>query len=340
MGKLKKHQTIIFKNPPTIIGHYAIVGPKEGQGTFKDYFDYIMQNDNFGENTFEKAERKMLEHAIMGAIDKAGLIPRDIDVLLCGDLLNQIISSSYAARSFDLCYLGVFGACSTMALSLAMGASLINAGYFNNVACATSSHFSSAERQFRTPLELGNQRPPTAQWTATAAGSTVLSKNGDGPKITSATFGKVIDFGVKDVNNMGAAMAPAAYHTLRTLFRDTSTSPADYDAVFTGDLGRLGHDILVDLFARDGIDMRGNYYDCGLLLFDLREQDMHCGGSGCGCSAAVLNGYLLRGMREGKWQRIVFAPTGALLSPVSSCQGESVPGICHAVILAAGKEET
>ena len=209
MGKEKKNQTIKFKNPPKIIGNYSIVGPKEGEGTFKDYFDYVVQNDNFGEDTYEKAERKMLEHAIMGAADKAGISTKDIDVLLCGDLLNQIISSSYAARSFDLCYLGVFGACSTMALSLAMGSAFIDASHFQNIACATSSHFSSAERQFRYPLELGNQRPPTAQWTTTAAGCSIISSEGDGPIITSATFGKVIDFDICDVNNMGAAMAPA-----------------------------------------------------------------------------------------------------------------------------------
>ena len=208
MGKEKKNQTIIFKNPPHIIGNYSIVGPKEGEGTFGKYFDYIMKCDYFGETTYEKAERKMLEHAIFGAIDSAMLNSKDIDILLCGDLLNQIISSSYAARSYDLCYLGVFGACSTMALSLAVGASLVNAGYFKHVACATSSHFSSAERQFRYPLELGNQRPPTAQWTCTAAGCAVLAPDGNGPIITSATFGKVIDFGIADVNNMGAAMAP------------------------------------------------------------------------------------------------------------------------------------
>lgn len=335
MGKLKKHQTIIFKNPPKIIGHYAIVGPKEGQGTFKDYFDYIMQNDNFGENTFEKAERKMLEHAIMGAIDKAGLIPRDIDVLLCGDLLNQIISSSYAARSFDLCYLGVFGACSTMALSLAMGASLINAGYFNNVACATSSHFSSAERQFRTPLELGNQRPPTAQWTATAAGSTVLSKDGDGPIITSATFGKVVDFGIKDVNNMGAAMAPSAMDTLIAHFNDTNTTPDDYDLIVTGDLGKLGSEVLIDLMEEEGFKLGVNYCDCGQMIFK-HKQNVMMGGSGCGCSASVLNSFIIPKIKEGVYKKVLFMATGALLSPTSCQQGESIPGVTHAVVIEGG----
>lgn len=206
---LKSPQTVEFKNRPKIIGNYSIVGPKEGAGNFGDYFDYVMKSDLFGEKTYEKAERKMVEHALVGAIDSAMLTPRDISLLLAGDLLNQIISSSYAARAFDMPYLGLFGACSTMAESLAIGASLVDGGYFKNVACSTVSHFSTAERQFRFPLELGNQRPPTSQWTATAAGCSIVSLDGHGPCITKATFGKVTDFGIKDVNNMGAAMAPA-----------------------------------------------------------------------------------------------------------------------------------
>ena len=206
---LKSPQTVEFKNRPKIIGNYAIVGPKEGDGNFGDYFDYVMKSDLFGEKTYEKAERKMVEHALVGAIDSAMLTPREISLLLAGDLLNQIISSSYAARAFDMPYLGLFGACSTMAESLTIGASLVDGGYFKNVACSTVSHFSTAERQFRFPLELGNQRPPTSQWTATAAGCSILSLQGNGPCITKATFGKVTDFGIKDVNNMGAAMAPA-----------------------------------------------------------------------------------------------------------------------------------
>ena len=336
MGKEKKNQTIIFKNPPKIIGNYSIVGPKEGEGTFKDYFDYVIQNDYFGENTFEKAERKMLEHAITGAIDKAMLTPKDIDVLLCGDLLNQIISSSYAARAFDLCYLGVFGACSTMALSLAMGSAFIDAGHFKNIACATSSHFSSAERQFRSPLELGNQRPPTAQWTATAAGCAVISSEGEGPIITSATFGKVIDFGICDVNNMGAAMAPSAMSTMLAHFRDTNTTPADYDLILTGDLGKLGSEILIDLMEEEGIKLGINYCDCGQMMFK-HSQNVFMGGSGCGCSASILNSFIIKKIKEGVYKKVLFMATGALLSPTSCQQGESVPGVSHAIVIEKGE---
>ena len=336
MGKEKKNQTIIFKNPPHIIGNYSIVGPKEGEGTFGKYFDYIMKCDYFGETTYEKAERKMLEHAIFGAIDSAMLNSKDIDILLCGDLLNQIISSSYAARSYDLCYLGVFGACSTMALSLAVGASLVNAGYFKHVACATSSHFSSAERQFRYPLELGNQRPPTAQWTCTAAGCAVLAPDGNGPIITSATFGKVIDFGIADVNNMGAAMAPSAMNTMLAHFNDTNTTPDDYDLIVTGDLGKLGSEILVDLMEEEGIKLGVNYCDCGQMIFT-HDQNVFMGGSGCGCSASILNSFILRKIKEGVYKKVLFIATGALLSPTSCQQGETIPGVSHAVVIEKGE---
>ena len=241
------NQTIKFKNKPKIIGNYSIVGPKEGEGNFGSFFHHIMKSDKFNEKTYEKAERKMVETALNGAIASANLTPKDIDLFLAGDLLNQIISSSYAARSFDIPYLGLFGACSTMAESLAVGACIIDGKFFNNVACATVSHFSTAERQFRFPLELGNQRPPTSQWTATASGCSILSLKGEGPYISMATFGKVTDWGINDVNNMGAAMAPAAMTTLVSHFKDTDTKPDDYDLILTGDLGKLGEEILIDL---------------------------------------------------------------------------------------------
>ena len=227
-----------------------------------------------------------------------------------------------------------------MGESLALAAMSIDGGFASRAAAMTSSHFCTAERQYRMPVPYGSQRTPTAQWTATAAGCCILSNEGRGPAVTHAAIGRIVDRGITDANNMGAAMAPAAYDTLRALFSDTRTSPADYDLIVTGDLGRLGHEVVADLFARDGVDMTKNYKDCGLLLYDLERQDMHMGGSGCGCSAAVLNGYLLRGMREGKWNRIVFAPTGALLSPTSTMQGESIPGVCHAVILENIGEES
>lgn len=332
MLKERKDQTIIFKNKPKIIGNYSIVGPKEGKGPFGKMFDYVMKDDFFGEKTYEKAERKMLEHAIFGATDKAKLNPKDIDMLVCGDLLNQIITSSYAARAYDISYLGIFSACSAMALSIGIGASMVNAGYFQNVACATSSHFSTAERQFRFPLELGNQRPPTSQWTCTASGCTVISSEGRGPYIDSVTFGKVMDFGISDVNNMGAAMAPAAMETMISVFHDTKTTPDDYDLIITGDLGKLGAEILMDLMEQQGYKLRENYCDCGQMMF-YYDQNVLMGGSGCGCSASIFNSYVIERLKTGQLKNVLYIATGALLSTTSCQQGESVPGIAHAIVV-------
>lgn len=330
MGKRMGRQTIIFQNAPKIIGNYSIVGEKEGHGNFKEYFDYIMKNDLFGEKTFENAERKMLEHAIWNALDKAGIKSQDLDLLVCGDLLNQIISSSFTAREFDVTFLGLYGACSTMAESLAVGSSFVDSKYFTNVACATSSHFSSAERQYRFPLELGNQRPPVSQWTVTGAGCAILSDSGSDIEIVNATFGKVTDFGISDVNNMGAAMAPAAMSTLIAHFEDTNTTPDDYDLILTGDLGKLGSEILMDLMENKGFKLKDSYSDCGQMIFN-NNQKTYQGGSGCGCSAVVLNSYVMQKMRDGVYKRVLFAATGALLSTLSSQQGNTIPGICHAV---------
>ena len=332
MKKETKNQTIKFKNKPRIIGNYSIVGPKEGKGPFGDMFDYVMNDDFFGEKTYEKAERKMLEHAIFGATDKAGLNPKDVDMLICGDLLNQIITSSYAARAFDVSYLGIFSACSAMALSIGIGASMVNAGYFETVACATSSHFSTAERQFRFPLELGNQRPPTAQWTCTGSGCTVLSKDGNGPYIDSVTFGKAMDFGICDVNNMGAAMAPAAMETLISVFQDTKTTPEDYDLIVTGDLGKLGVEILLDLMEKQGYKLGTNYGDCGQMMF-YHDQNVLMGGSGCGCSATIFNSYIVERLKTGQFRKVLYVATGALLSTTSCQQGESIPGIAHGIVI-------
>lgn len=323
--------TIKFKKAPKIVGSFSIVGPKEGKGNFKDYFDYIMKNDFFGEKTFEMAERKMVETAITGAIQNAKLNVKDIDILVAGDLLNQIISSSYAARAFNFPYLGVYGACSTMAESMAVGAILVDGGYFKNVACCTASHFSTAERQYRFPLELGNQRPPVSQWTVTGAGSCVISCEGEGPRITMATFGKVIDWGIVDVNNMGAAMAPSCAATLLTHFENTKTSPDDYDLIATGDLGKLGSEILIDLMEDKGIKLGLNYCDCGQMYYK-RNQNTLCGGSGCGCSATVFNSYIMKKLKSGKLKKVLFMPTGALLSTTATQQGESIPGVCHAIV--------
>ena len=329
---MKIEQTIILKKQPKIIGSYTIVGPKEGDGNFGDYFDYVMKDDSFGEKTYEKAERKMLESAITGVIEKAKLLPKDVDIMIAGDLLNQIVSSSYAARAFQFPFLGVYGACSTMAESIAVGSVLVDGGYFDNVVCCTGSHFSTAERQYRFPLELGNQRPPTSQWTVTGAGSCILSLKGDGPRVSMITFGKVIDWGISDVNNMGAAMAPAVRNTLLRHFKNTKTTPDDYDLIVTGDLGKVGSEILIDLMEDEGIILGVNYCDCGQMYYK-REQNTLCGASGAGCCATVFNSYLMAKMRDGQYKKILFLPTGALLSATSTQQGDSIPGVCHAIVI-------
>ena len=329
---MENKQTIFFKNKPTIISSYSIAGPKESYSVFAPYFDLVLKDDLWDCDSYELAERKMLEHVIFNAIERAKLQPKEIDALICGDLLNQIISSSFAARRFDVTYIGLFGACSTMAESLAVGACLVDAGYFDNVACATASHFSSVERQFRMPLELGNQRPPTAQWTVTGGGCSVLSNKGIGPHITMATFGKVVDFNITDANNMGAAMAPSAMTTMLVHFQNTKTTPDDYDLIVTGDLGKLGAEILIDLMEYNGYKLGQNYIDCGHCIYT-NEQNTFMGGSGCGCSAVMLNSYILQKMREKVYNKVLFIATGALLSTTSSFQGESIPGIAHAIVL-------
>lgn len=332
LNNVKYNQTIEFKNKPVINGNYSVVGPKEGQGHFGKFFHYVMKNDLFNEKTYEKAEKKMIEKALSGAIHSAGLKPEDIDLFLAGDLLNQIISSSYAARSFDIPYLGLFGACSTMAESLAIGSCFIDGKYFDTVACATVSHFSTAERQFRFPLELGNQRPPTSQWTATASGSTILSLKGQGPRITKATFGKVTDYGISDVNNMGAAMAPSTMSTMVAHFKDTKTKPEDFDLIITGDLGKIGSEILIDLMEDKGYKLGINYCDCGQMIYKEKQKPL-MGGSGCGCSASILNSFIINKLRKKEYKKVLFMATGALLSTTATQQGETIPGITHAVII-------
>ena len=263
-----------------------------------------------------------------------------LDYVFAGDLLNQCIATSYSLRAQQVPFFGLYGACSTMAESLSLGAMLLDGGFGSHIAAMTSSHFCSAERQYRNPLEYGGQKPPTAQWTTTGSGAVVLSKQGKGPYVTHVTTGKVMDKGITDANNMGAAMAPAAYDTLRAHFQDTGRSPDFYDLIVTGDLGSLGKEIVLDFFQRDGVDLSKNYDDCGVLLFDAQKQDVHAGGSGCGCSAVVLTGYLLRQMALGKLNNLLFCGTGALHSPTSTMQGESIPGICHAVAITTLKEGT
>ncbi|HIT01511.1 MAG TPA: stage V sporulation protein AD [Candidatus Enterenecus merdae] len=336
MGNTKLgSQSFCPDSPPVIVGYGCAAGGKEAEGPLGARFDHISQDDTFGESSWEKAESRMQDLALKAALGRAGLASDGLDLLLAGDLLNQCIGSSFAARTAAVPYLGLYGACSTMGESLALASLLLGAGYGRHAAAVTSSHFCSAERQYRTPLEYGCQRTPTAQWTATASGAVVLGREGHGPRVTCVTIGIVRDKGIQDANNMGAAMAPAAYDTLRAHFADTGRSPDYYDLIVTGDLGYLGHRIVTDFFARDGVRM-DHYDDCGLILFDRERQDVHCGASGCGCSASVLTAHLLPGMEKGLWRRILFCPTGALLSPTSTMQGESIPGICHAVALEGG----
>ena len=326
-------RTIALAHPPSVLSFANIGGRQEGDGPLAAYFDELSDDSFFGEKTWEKGESAMQKKVLQRALDRARLKPADLDYILAGDLLNQCIGSSFGLRDLGIPFYGLYGACSTMGESLSLAALLIDGGFARRAAALTSSHFCTAERQYRMPVPYGSQRTPTAQWTATASGCTILADDGPGPYVTHVTCGKIVDRGVADANNMGAAMAPAAYDTLSAFFRDTKTTPDDYDLVITGDLGEVGHAIVRDFFAKDGIQLGNNFQDCGLLLYDRQNQDMHAGASGCGCSASVLNGYLLGGMRERKWTRIVFAPTGALLSPTSSFQGESIPGICHAVCL-------
>ena len=331
-------QTVQLSHPPSVVSFANIGGRMEGQGPLSDYFDELSPDTFFGKKTWEQGESAMQERVLRRALEKGGLTAGELDYVLAGDLLNQCIGTSFGLRSFHIPFYGLYGACSTMGESLSLAALLIDGGFARLAAAMTSSHYCTAERQYRMPVPYGSQRTPTAQWTATAAGCCVVGVQSAGPYITHTTRGRIVDLGVTDAANMGAAMAPAAHDTLTALFRDTATTPRDYDLIVTGDLGYLGHALLTELFRRDGVELGDNCTDCGILLYDRAKQDMHAGGSGCGCSAAVLNGYLLQGLRTGKWQRMVFAPTGALLSPTSSFQGESVPGICHAVVLSHTKE--
>ncbi len=332
LKKLGK-RTLQLACPPSVVGHANCVGDKEGEGPLKNSFDFISQDPFFGEKSWEKAESMMVKKAYSMALDKAGLSPSQVDILFAGDLLNQCVGTTFGLREAGAAYFGIYGACSTMAESLALAAMAVDGGFADNAAAVTCSHFCTAERQFRTPLEYGGQRTPTAQWTVTGAGAVILTAFGPGPYITHITPGIIVDPGITDANNMGAAMAPAAYDTIKTHFEDTGRSPGDYDLIVTGDLGRVGSDILLDFFRMDGVDITKRHADCGLLIFDPKKQDVHSGGSGCGCSASVLTGYLLNGMRDGRWERILFAATGALMSTTSSQQGESIPGICCAVAI-------
>ena len=329
--------TIDLPSRPALCGNGSFVGKKEGEGPLGRRFDHVAKDELYGQESFELAERRLYLDAIDTAIKKAGLTPEEIQFLLGGDLLNQIITASFSARDLGIPFIGLYGACSTMSESLCLAGMLLDGGHAQQVVCAASSHFCTAERQYRFPLEFGSQRPPTAQWTVTGAGATVVTME---PKvqplahIARCCMGRVVDLGISDANNMGAAMAPAAADTLLSLFRDTGTGPEDYDRIITGDLGQVGHDLLMQLMREARVPLIDErYQDCGLMIYNREEQDVHAGGSGCGCSATVLNGFYLPKLQNGDLKRILFMSTGALMSPTSSQQGETIPGIAHAVVL-------
>lgn len=329
MQKLGK-QTIKFDTPPTISECSSIVGPKEAEGPLCKYFDQTLEDEFWGEKSWEKAESKIIKENVSTLIGKSGVSTNDIDLVIAGDLLNQCISSSFGLRDSNIPYWGVFGACSTFVESMSIGAICVEA-FAKNVICATSSHFCSAEKQFRFPLELGNQRPPSAQWTVTGSGAALISKNGSGPFITHITPGKIVDMGIKDANSMGAAMAPAFCETLLTHFEDTGRKPSYYDAIISGDLGYIGKEISIDIMKSHGYNIKPNYNDCGVMIFDKKTQDTHSGGSGCACCASVFSGYWFKQLKEKKVKKLLLIATGALMNSTSSQQGESIPGIAHAI---------
>ena len=324
-------QSILFPHMPSIHSYAAVVGKKESDGPLSEYFDHTSQDTYFGQKTWEKAENRMQQLALQTALEKGRLQSSDLDVVFSGDLLNQCIGSSFSLRETGIPSLGLYGACSTMSEGLLLAAAGVAAGYARRAAALTSSHFASSERQYRAPLGYGAQRTPTAQWTVTGAGCMILDRSGAGPYIESATVGCIRDLGIKDAANMGAAMAPAALDTLACHFRDLNRKPSDYDLIVTGDLGQIGKQIVLELGKQDGLELSAQYDDCGCMIFDQKRQDVHAGGSGCGCSAVVLCGYLMRLFQQKKLHRLLFCGTGALLSPTSTFQGESIPGVCHAV---------
>ena len=341
MAKLCGRSTYRMERPPVVLSFAAVGGSKESQGPLADRFDYLSQDDLFGADSWEKAETKMQRLALKTAMNKGGLKKGDLNVLFAGDLLNQCTGSSYGLREFMIPFLGVYGACSTMSESLLMASVFVDSGLAKRAGAITSSHFCSAERQYRFPLEYGSVRPPTAQWTATASGAVILGETGPFPRVEvrHVCAGVIEDPGIIDANNMGAAMAPAAACVLKRYFQESATAPSDYDHIFTGDLGEVGSKLLYELLQRDHIDISDRHQDCGLILFDQQRQDVHAGGSGCGCSASVLCCHILPEMLAGRYKDVILAATGALLSPTMVQQGDTIPGISHLVHLHFAEKE-
>ena len=327
-------QTRRLRTCPSVLSFAAVGGRFEGEGPLREYFDELSEDHFFGEKTWEKGESTMQRHALSRALEKVGLKVSDLDLIFAGDLLNQCVGSSFALRESRIPFYGLYGACSTMGESLSLAALMLDGGYASCAAALTSSHFCTAERQYRMPVPYGSQRTPTAQWTATAAGCCILSNEGKGPAVPHAAIGRIVDRGITDANNMGAAMAPAACSTIAAFLRDTKTQPEDFDLILTGDLGYVGSTLLRELMLKqEHIDITTRHKDCGLMLYRLDEQDVNSGGSGCGCSAAVVCSHIVDELRAGRLGRVLFVGTGALLSAVSPLQGETVPSIAHAVLL-------
>ena len=331
--------TIIFANQPRIVASAAVVGPKEGRGPLGQAFDLALNDALYGQKSYEQAEHAIFQEACRRCLKKAKIPREQVQAMLGGDLLNQIMAASLTARELSIPFLGLYGACSTMAESLILGSILVDGGYASPVLCAAGSHYCTAERQYRFPLEYGNQRTMAAQWTVTGTGAVLLGDTDNGlAQVVMATIGQVVDMGIRDANNMGAAMAPAAADTLKRHFLDTGRKPQDYDRIITGDLGRVGSQILMELMEEDGYPLKESLYtDCGLCVFDPQD-DVHAGASGCGCSASVLSAMILPKLQRGEWKRVLFMATGALLSPTTSQQGETIPGVAHAAVLEGGKQ--
>ena len=329
--------TTIFRKPPSVVTWAAVGGKKENEGPCGDRFDKINDDPYFTRATYEEGESQLQKQAVRIALEKAGMKESDVDVLIGGDLLNQCVGTTYGVRDYGLPFLGIYSACSTMSEGLLLASMLAAGGFADTAMAVTSSHFCTAERQYRMPLSYGGQRPPTAQHTATAGGALAVSPEGEAPYVRGVTIGRIVDMGVTDANNMGAAMAPAAYSTIREFFADTGMSASMFDHIVTGDLGKVGSRVLCQLGEREGIDIRSRHLDCGLMIYDSEKQDVHAGGSGCGCAAGMLCGYFLPELKSGRLKNILFAATGALLSPTVNQQGESIPSVSHLVWLSSEK---
>ncbi|MCI5655967.1 MAG: stage V sporulation protein AD [Candidatus Pseudoruminococcus sp.] len=325
--------TLEMENDVRILNNAAIVGHKEAEGPLAKYFDKTYSDDKFGESSWEKAESFLQKSAVELALKKAEIDASSINYIFAGDLLNQCISSTFGLRALGIPFLGQYGACSTMAQTISMASVFTDSFAADRCVAVTSSHFCSAERQFRFPLEYGGQRTPTAQWTVTGSGAAIIQRGGNGIKIKRITIGRITDMGIKDANNMGAAMAPAAAQTILDYFSDTKEKPQNFDLILTGDLGMIGKTLLLELLEKEGLKISRQHNDCGLMIFDIKTQDVHAGGSGCGCSGSVFCSYVLQKMKTNELKRVLFVATGALMSPTSAQQGESIPGVAHLIEL-------